>query len=144
MKRLRLIGLGHPEAEVDQSGLRLFEALQAKFPKAETERWVTPKVEAAEDLALYAVRDVVVIVDSLGPGQGRDEPLMTRYRPGLLDDEEPVSTHGFGLGPLLELATALSGAPPMVYLVGVPSEITDLPKSWVHEAEQFILELLYA
>lgn len=139
--KLCLIGVGNELAEQDKAGLWLYERLTPLFPGSVTAHWVSPKVEEAEDLALFAQRGVVVMVDSLGPDHHQENLLLTRYRPDLLEEDPALSSHGFGIASLFGLTEALMGQTPRVYLVGVPSVVS--PKTmWVKEAEVYIRQLI--
>lgn len=131
-----ITGIGNDLAPEDAAGLALFEALKARLPEAKFQRWVSPRPELA--LGLEKQRGPLVFIDSLAPEAG-DTLLLCLWRPGLLKEETPVSSHGFGLSEVLALAKALRGALPPVYLVGVPPSGAE-----ASEAAAYIKEVCHA
>ncbi len=134
---LTVIGVGNDHAPQDAAGLWLFAALRGRLPGACFVRWVSPRPELA--LALQGQGGTLAFVDSVAPENAGDGLLLSPWRPGLLVEETPVSSHGFGLSEVLALSGAL-GASPTVHLVGVPP-VDPVPDQWVNAAADYLREV---
>lgn len=127
MTRVRVVGVGNPEAGDDAVGL-----LAVRAARPELEALGVEVVETGAGLHvvdLLAGADLVVIVDAVREPSGARTPgtiVRAEAGPEGLPAElgSSLSSHGFGVAEAVGLAAALGGAPRVVVLGVEAADVT--------------------